>query len=140
MNDVERFEAEYHSEDEYPQTIIGNPISLNRYTEFEHDGGTDFDAMYTALSYSILRERNSKNALDNLKELAEPEQMHHANLMDIKAELENACARKRQHIDDVEDARKKRQLDFQSVNDYLSQEWRDGITSMVDAGLEKRLG
>lgn len=144
LNDIERYEAELkdHEEDgtaAEPSTILKHPISLSRYTDFEHDGVIDYNAMYTALSYAILRDRNSSFDAQNRSATQALEEGHLETLNNLVASLKSLISQKRERIDDFESARKKRQLDFQPVNEFLSQSWRDGITAMVDAGLDRRL-
>lgn len=110
---------------------------MRRYTEFSSNGeNASHNQLYTALSYAVLLERSVLVLGQNEDQLRILQQQHLAQLAQLEEDYDTALQRKRQQVDEVNSARKRRQADFGPVNDYLSERWREGIRSVVDLGVE----
>lgn len=140
MHDIQRYEDDEDDEDihnEEPRQILSDGISMDRYAEFGHGDEVHYSEMYTALSYSMLRERNSLLTAQNARQLRENQRAHLASLSELDRVYQEDADRKRQRVDEANEERKRRQLDFEPVNGYLEQRWHDGIRSMVDLGIQR---
>lgn len=129
-----------------PPVIQG--IDMSRYTDFHDEDDNDADSdnpdhtnqdrMYTALAYSMLRERNSRLALQNDGSMSSIREAHLELLLKTELLYRNELERKRRQVEDINDIRKKRQIDFQPINEHLEEKWHDGINSMIDMGIQRR--
>lgn len=55
----------------------------------------------------------------------------------LESQLSGSLERKRKQVEEINILRKKRQVnDFEPVNNYLMERWKDGIKSVVDLGVE----
>ncbi|PVH21113.1 hypothetical protein CXQ85_000078 [Candidozyma haemuli] len=133
-----------------PQSSLPQGIDMSRYTDFHDEEDNDADSdnaeninherMYTSLAYSMLRERNASLALQNDESVNSIRNTHLDSLSKTESSYQNELERKRQRVEEINEARKKRQIDFQPVNEYLEEKWHDGINSMIDMGIHKRSG
>lgn len=142
--------APYEGDDETnadePPRVQG--IDMSRYTDFNDEDDNDADSdnpdhvnhdrMYTALAYSTLRERNSQLFLKNDESMSSLREAHLQLLLATEQLYRNELERKRQYVDDINEARKKRQVEFQPIAEHLEEKWHDGINSMIDMGIERR--
>lgn len=130
--DVERMDME----DPEGESIGG--ISMDRYTHFDAEAGPDCARIYTALSYAVLRERNASLQAQNGGEHVRLQQAYVDSLTLLGSTYEHELQHKRRHVDDINVARKRRQMDFEPVAAYLELRWLEGIKGLVDVGLELR--
>lgn len=137
MKDVERFELE-DPEALAPDHILPQAILLDRYSDFGHGPDTDYDRMYTSLSYAVLRDRNLKLQFENQAELARSHALVNEHTAELAASQRNEIARKRKRVEEAVLARQEKQMRFRPVNEHLELQWRLDVNTMVDAGLEKR--
>lgn len=139
MQDIERYEDDEEDDDhnDEPRQILRGGVSLDRYTEFGSGDDIRYSEMYTALSYSMLRERSSLLMAQNAPQLRENQRAHLASLSELDKVYQEEANLKRQRVDEINEERKRRQVEFEPVNGYLEQRWHDGIRSMVDLGIQR---
>lgn len=133
---------------ETPPMLQG--IDMSRYSEFheteenENEGDSDnldninHERMYTSLAYSVLRERNASLAVQNDESVDHIREAHLDSLLKLELLYSAELEKKRQRIEEINEGRKKRQIEFQPVNEYLDEKWHDGINSMIDMGIQRR--
>lgn len=140
LHDIERYEADEDDDDSHNEDhrhILLPGISMDRYMDFGLGDDIRFNDMYTSLSYSTLRERSSSLMAQNAPHLRHTQRVHLASLSGLDRVYQEEVDRKRQRVDDINEERKRRQLEFEPVSGYLEQRWQDGIRSMVDLGIER---
>ncbi|KAM9905900.1 hypothetical protein OXX79_001878 [Metschnikowia pulcherrima] len=133
--------AQFESEDVggvVPDTFLPGGITMDRYTDFGPDDDVDCARMYTSLSYSILRERNAQMGVENATERAQAQKAAHERLVELEKAQKSVLSRKRANVEELKSARHTKQAQFQPVNGYLEQRWKDGIKHMVDLGIDKQ--
>ncbi|KAM9919975.1 hypothetical protein OXX59_007551 [Metschnikowia pulcherrima] len=133
--------AQFESEDVggvVPDTFLPGGITMDRYTDFGPDDDVDCARMYTSLSYSILRERNAQMGVENANERAQAQKAAHERLVELEKAQKSVLSRKRANVEELKSARQAKQAQFQPVNGYLEQRWKDGIKHMVDLGIDKQ--
>ncbi|KAF8003298.1 hypothetical protein HF325_002543 [Metschnikowia pulcherrima] len=134
--------AQFESEDVggvVPDTFLLGGITMDRYTDFGPDDNVDYARMYTSLLYSILRERNAQMGVENANERAQAQKAAHERLAELEKAQKSVLVRKRANVEELKSARQAKQAQFQPVNGYLEQRWKDGIKHMVDLGIDKQL-
>ncbi|GEQ66632.1 hypothetical protein JCM33374_g295 [Metschnikowia sp. JCM 33374] len=139
MRNLDRFELE-EPNGTVPDTVLSGGVSMERYSDFG-EVGDDQDGyvsrMYTALSYSILRDRNARMCTENAGERAHAQAVANERLRNLENSQKELLSKKRQRVDDINSARQAKQMQFQPVNGYLDQRWTDGIKNMVDIGIDR---
>lgn len=133
---------------EVPDTFFPAGIKMERYSDFingdmEDDGdeeNIDHDKMYTALLYSVLRERNAQLGVDNAEERARAASLMNENIQALDNSQRIALLRKRDRVDEINSQRQAKQVQFHPVQGYLEHRWKDGIKNLVDVGIEKLEG
>ncbi|KAJ8143061.1 hypothetical protein OY671_003812 [Metschnikowia pulcherrima] len=133
--------AQFESEDVggvVPDTFLPGGITMDRYTDFGPDDDVDYARMYTSLSYSILRERNAQMGVENANERAQAQKAVNERLAELEKAQKSVLSRKRANVEELKSARQTKQAQFQPVNGYLEQRWKDGIKHMVDLGIDKQ--
>lgn len=134
-SNMDRLSPPLNNEEDPEGEVQG--ISMARYADFGDDLSINYTRMYTTLSYLVLRERSSSLLASNEVQLRQSQQAHLADLLGIEAQYADEVERKRHMVDEINETRKKRQVDFQPVEEYLLQRWQDGVRSMVDLGIER---
>lgn len=134
MRDIERYELE--NGEEVGEGILEHTISMDRYTDFEGENGVDYNRVYTTLSYSIMRERSASLMSQNQQQLENMQRAHSSSLSELDNVYLAEVGRKRLRVDEINEIRKKRQLEFEPMNRYLEQRFDEGVNSMIDLGIE----
>lgn len=140
LQDIQRFEDDDDEDDLHDMQddrILPQAISMERYTDFGAADDVSYTQMYTALSYSMLRERSTSLMAQNASHLQHNQRAHLASLSELDKVYEQEAARKRLRVDETNEDRKRRQLEFEPVGSYLEQRWQDGIRLMVDLGIQR---
>lgn len=91
----------------------------------------------TAVSYAYLRHRAVSLGAHHQYIHQNQRERHSESLLATEALVADEVDRKRRNTHEIEEQRKKQQLDFAPVEDYLEQQWQNGVKSMVDVGLER---
>lgn len=125
--EIERYEEEQPEEDE----PIINGIDTSRYSD-------DVDN-YTNLSYSMLEKRNLELMAQNQQNMQASWRRHLQHLGEVESNYEQNLGDKRNRSEEVLSERKRRQLDFEPVGEYLEHRWRDGLRSMVNMGMNSEM-
>lgn len=137
FQDIQKYEDDDDDDDhDIDDRILPQGISMDRYSDFgaEEDGNTH---MYTALSYAMLRERSTSLMAQNAPHIQHAQRTHLAYLSELENVYQEEAARKRLRVDEINEERKRRQLEFEPVGSYLEQKWQDGIRLMVDLGIQR---
>ncbi|RLV84060.1 hypothetical protein JA9_003245 [Meyerozyma sp. JA9] len=124
--EIERYEEEQPDEDE----PIINGIDNSRYSD-------DVDN-YTNLSYSMLEKRNLELMAQNHQNMQASWRRHLRHLGEVESNYEQHLGDKRNRSDEVLSERKRRQLEYEPVGEYLEHRWRDGLRSMVNMGMNEQ--
>lgn len=148
LNEIERYEEENDGGDLHDGptpygTILNEGIDMSRYSEFTGEGDDEdsinYNRIYTSLSYSALHERNLAIASTEsvTEDLVRIQQNHLNSTRNIENGLSAEVNKKRERLDEINGERKRRQVDeFEPVNDYLQERWKDGIKNVVELGIE----
>lgn len=139
MRDIEQYETENPSTQEPPRHILPQTITMDRYTEFDRQEEHNYDRLYTTLSYSIMRERSASLMVQNQYHLENGQQAHLEALAQLDQSYYQQAERKRLRVEGLNEIRKKRQHDFEPVNTYLEHRFEEGVSSMIDVGIERAL-
>ncbi|OBA23835.1 hypothetical protein METBIDRAFT_30224 [Metschnikowia bicuspidata var. bicuspidata NRRL YB-4993] len=139
MRDMERFELDY-SDGLVPETFVSGGVSMDRYTDFGPDHDFSYDQMYTALLYSVLRDRNAQLAAEHSAERAHAQKEACESMRQVESLQRDLLVRKRERTEELNLAREAKQMQFQPVDGYLEQRWKDGIKGIVDTGIERHAG
>ncbi|SGZ48307.1 CIC11C00000002778 [Sungouiella intermedia] len=137
LQDIQRFEDDDDEEDPNDERILPQGISMDRYTEFGTADDVNYPQMYTALSYSMLRERSTSLMTQNAPHLQHAQRTHLASMSELDNVYQREAAGKRLRVDEINNDRKRRQLEFEPVASYLEQRWQDGIRLMTDLGIQR---
>lgn len=137
LADVMRLEAQMQERDSAsmaPDHVYSLAIDMDRYVEFGIDG-RESQRMYTALSYSVLRERNARMMGNNIALVIERERAARDATEELNRAYVDGSLRKRAQIDEVAVERLRKQAQFQPVAGYLEQRWQAGLHNLVDLGI-----
>lgn len=119
--EIERYEEE-HPDDDEP---IVQGMDFSRY---------DDAPSHMNLSYAMLEGRNLKLMAHNMPNRGYDQLIE--LYCDVASVYAEASGDKRRRSEEVLSERKRRQLEFEPVGEYLEGRWRDGIRSMVNMGME----
>lgn len=121
----------------YAPHILSPAIEMERYVEFGDGENRDYDRMYTALSYGILRDRNSR-LMEQTSELSlEAHNAIKAHLHELATSYSSGIDRKRHRIDEVNAERERKLVQLHPVTGYLEMRWQSGLQSLVDQGISR---
>ncbi|KAK6464063.1 hypothetical protein DFJ63DRAFT_311360 [Scheffersomyces coipomensis] len=151
--EIERYELEFEDEDfdediegEDDFHIIKNGIDLSRYNVSEGSSSSSNNSgsnqipsvseLYTSLSYQQLTERNLRILLENNEDLSQFNNDQLQNLQSLQQDYVINVNSKRVKLDDINQIRKRKQMEFGTVNNYLQTKWKDGIKNVVELGIE----
>lgn len=121
--EIQRYEEEHPEEDE----PIIDGIDSSRYSQ-------DMQT-HTNLSYSLLERRNLELIAQNDENMQASWRRHVQQLHAVESDYSKHLGEKRSRSDDISAERKRRQLEFEPVGEYLEHRWRDGLRSMVNMGM-----
>lgn len=134
LQEIERYEHELEDNEDFEGPIITG-IDTERYEDAQES-----DKVYENLYYSSNEVSNLSALVQNADSVANTNHQYYQQLNGIHQDLDKNVEKKRKQINDVNVLRKKRQtVDFQPVNDYLNNRWKDGIKSVVDLGIERAM-
>lgn len=120
-----------------PATFFPGGVSMERYSDFGEGDDFNVNRMYTSLLYGVLRDRNAQIAVDTATERAHAQAMTNEQLKEIALAQKSTILRKRESIDELNSTRQAKQTQFQPVDGYLQQRWKDGVKNIVDMGIER---
>lgn len=108
-------------------------IDMARYQDT-----SNINNLYTTMSYSILQARNDELVTES--QYTATYSQHLNQLLQLHHTTEASISNKRKALDDLNLTRKKLHLAQENLNSYLQDQWKDGLKSVVDLGVEiKRL-
>lgn len=108
-------------------------IDMSRYTDTSKP-----DNIYTTMSYSVLQARNDDLVTESQYRASCAQ--HINNLSLLNQACDSSINNKRKALDDLNLNRKKLHMNQENLNSYLNDQWKDGLKSVVDIGVEiKRL-
>lgn len=139
MRDIGHYERENTSIEEPQGPILPQTITMDRYTDFGTDNNLDYNRLYTTLSYSAMRERSASLMAQNQHHIENGQQAHLQTLTQLDQSYYQQAQRKRMRVENLNEIRKRRQQDFEPVNTYLEHRFEEGVTSMIDVGIERTL-
>lgn len=139
MRDIEHYETENPHTEEPQEPLLPQTITMDRYTNFGEGSDFDYHRLYTALSYSAMRQRSASLIAQNQHHIEINQQAHLKALAQIDQSYHQQSERKRTRVDDLNKIRKKRQQDFAPVNIYLERRFEEGVSSIIDVGIERAL-
>lgn len=138
LSDVTRLEQLLNVDsDTTPLHVLSPAIDLERYVEFGDGDNVDYDRVYTAMSYGILRERNSRLLEQNLLLGLEAQHAVKVAMEDLSTSYSHEIARKRLRIEEISAERQRKQAQFQPVGSYLELRWRSGVQALIDKGISR---
>ncbi|CAN3357752.1 hypothetical protein DICA3_C14246 [Diutina catenulata] len=132
-----------------PASLLGEQMELLEEEEEELDeeftlGGVDcgvYDVPdYTTLSHALLEQQTTDLYAANLSGLVRGSEQYVERLAQLKTDLVARCGDKRKRADDAADRRKKHASEFNRVNSYLEERWRDGVAGVVEVGVQALQG
>ena len=140
--EVEKLEFDYGDNDNDEIRNIINGVDMFRYSEFSTSANEliNYDRMYTAYSYTLLHQRNMKILLENIHKARASSQLHLQELEAIRDEYDTNLSRKRKEIQDLNNERKRRQVEqFKPLGDFLENKWKGTLKSLVDLGIQRQI-
>ncbi|KAI3406275.2 hypothetical protein KGF56_000755 [Candida oxycetoniae] len=115
----------------------GSSSSSSSSSAEERDG-INYTNLYITLGHATLRQRNLDLFAQNQEALKGLQKQHLEELRNYNQMLANGLNKKRIMVDEVEEMRKKRQLnDYKPVYDYLDNRWKQGINTALNVSIEK---
>lgn len=133
LADVRRLEDLLNDTDDLPLHVLSPAIDMDRYVDF--NDSTDHLRMFTALSYGILRDRNSRAMEQNMAQAHEAQAGLKSAMEDINTMYNTQIVRKRRHVDEINAERQRKQAQFEPVGGYLDMRWQSGIQQLTDLGI-----
>lgn len=133
LADVIRLEELLNDTDDLPLHILSPAIDMERYMDFGNDAADH--RMYTALSYGILRDRNSRAMEQNMGSTLEAQAALKTAMDDITSMYSTQIVRKRRRVDEINAERQRKQAHFEPVSGYLEMRWQNGIQQLTDLGI-----
>ncbi|CDK27357.1 unnamed protein product [Kuraishia capsulata CBS 1993] len=111
-------------------------VDLSKYsrlTSDTDDSQYDLEKLQMALSYTQMRNRSLTvmMAYGKNKWLVANDELEREN-----ESLEAALSTKREQIDEINRERKRRQLDYKPVKEYLEERWSQAVRDCVEVGVE----
>lgn len=136
MQDIKQHEDACARGAEEPSSIVGLVIDILRYNEALLEPA-DLNAVYTSLSYAILRDRSSKLQLQNVGGLAAVGSLLNASMARVVEIQKAEISRKQAALEQVQSLRALKQLRYAPVESHLSERWKNGVRFLVDASLQE---
>ncbi|RKP29081.1 hypothetical protein METBISCDRAFT_19502, partial [Metschnikowia bicuspidata] len=115
--------------------VLSPAIDMERYVEFGSGDDIEYDRMYTALSYGILRVRNSRLMQQNMRQGLDAQRALKMAVDDFGRMYSGQIQRKRLQVDEINGERLRKQTQFEPVGGYLEMRWQSGIQLLADKGI-----
>lgn len=121
-------EDEDEDEDDERDHVSG--IDISRYSD------TLTSSLYTTMSYAILQSRNDETL--TAAQYSATYSQHIQRLISLNDSVESTIGSKRKALQELNTQRKKLHEDHQSLNGYLSEQWKEAVKSVVNLGVERK--
>lgn len=126
----ERYLEEDEEDDENDSKLDMLGIDMSRYTD------TSISNLYTSMSYAVLQSRNDD--LLTPSQYSATYSQHIQRLLDANTTVESSIGAKRKALEELNTQRKKLHENHDSLNGYLSEQWKESLKSVVDLGVERK--
>ncbi|ODV97355.1 hypothetical protein PACTADRAFT_49084 [Pachysolen tannophilus NRRL Y-2460] len=109
-------------------------IDLTRYNNLTTESNElDYAKLYTSLAHSMLRQRSLTISNFNNDIIVKNKWLLYNNQLSCyNSILKKELNKKRKAIDDINEQRKKLQLNYKPLDEYLQNKWREEIKACVD--------